>query len=158
MTKRERDFSCLAFFSLCMWMDLSGSLVLFPPGSPVESYICKLALPAAVFKGYQFVEDCGLAVCSPNWASSFFVWLCVCVSGRGEGYYALQFEQNFPGSNSSVICASWLMWNFSTCCFLVDGDMWSGFCMCWDVLFGMWNNPVQLSITTSPLVLFIIKK
>lgn len=57
MTKKERDLKCLIFSRLCMWTDLCGSLVLLPPGSPVKLDICKLALPEAAFKRYQFVGE-----------------------------------------------------------------------------------------------------
>lgn len=111
VTDRERDLQCLIFSSLCIWMDLCGSLVLFPPGSPVELDICKLASPAAAFKVYQFVGEWEQAGCKPYWVSS---------SGWGvrdiglAGYYILQIEHRASGSNPRVMLASWLMWTFSS--------------------------------------------
>lgn len=42
-------------------MDPCGSSVFLPPGSPVWLDICKPASPAAAFKEYQFVGECGQA-------------------------------------------------------------------------------------------------
>lgn len=63
---RHTVFFCLVF--AIKW--ICRSLVLFPPGSPVELDICKLALPTAAFKRYQLVGKQGQAACRPNWASS----------------------------------------------------------------------------------------
>lgn len=60
-----------------MWMDPCGSLVLFPPGSPVELDICKLAWPPAAFKGYQLVGEWGEAGVQAQLSEQ----LCVCVGG-----------------------------------------------------------------------------
>lgn len=48
--------SSSSLFSPRIRADESGSLVLFPPGSPVKLNMYKLALPGAPVKIYQFAE------------------------------------------------------------------------------------------------------
>lgn len=103
-------------------MDPCGSLVLFPPGSPVELDICKLALPAAAFTvTVSLLESERRRRHRPSWASS-----CMGDEGQGGGvvgYYVPQIERSPSGSNSSVTRACWLMWTSSSCS-PVDGAMW----------------------------------
>lgn len=66
----DKETCSVPFCRLCTWIDPRGSLLLFPPGSPVELDICKLALPAAAFKEYRFVGEWGQPGMWASWVSS----------------------------------------------------------------------------------------
>lgn len=134
MTKREGDLKCLIFSSLCMWMDPCGSLVLFPPGSPVELDLCKLALLEAAFKRYQFVREwreAGVQTQQSEHCVCVRVWVCVCVErsevrgrkGISVRYYIPQIEHSPSGSNPSIMQACWLMGTFYILAFSCVGDV-----------------------------------